>query len=71
MAKASLNMMTRTAAPDYAQDMIFMTAVDTVRTQESMMVVLVVLVGAVLDVCSVSSPPLLPHHSSPIVSFHT
>lgn len=30
MAKASLNMLTRTAASDYAQTCIFMTAVDTV-----------------------------------------
>jgi NAD(P)-dependent dehydrogenase (short-subunit alcohol dehydrogenase family) len=29
MAKAALNMMTRTSAQDYAQDLIFMNAVDT------------------------------------------
>lgn len=29
MAKASLNMMTRTSAADYANDSIWMTAVDT------------------------------------------
>jgi NAD(P)-dependent dehydrogenase (short-subunit alcohol dehydrogenase family) len=34
MAKAALNMMTRTAAADYADDNIFMTAVDTVRTHK-------------------------------------